>query len=219
MFKHGLNMLKEGFRQALACVAHQSKQILCKDRILFWGGDFLWRGAPGERRGGVFFCFRLLLLLFFSSFCLFSLSPLFSLMSACIVWFGLYGLYCLISLNGRTKKIFQLFYKSCKTEAKIVFWTLVWTRTLFTDICSWTPFTTYIWTWAWTAFDRSGASSMFMKTVHEHIPNEHEHEHHSPTWRTQPHTDSHRRCTGEFSNYAELCKHWKVRHHSLYLRR
>ena len=128
-----------------------------------------------RKEGGVFFfSFLLLLLLFCSSFCLFSLSPLFSLRSACIVWFGLYGLYCLISLNGRTKKIFQLVYKSCKTKAKIVFWTLVWMRTLFTDICSWTPFTTYIWTWAWTAFDRSGASSMFMKTVHEHIHNEHE---------------------------------------------
>ena len=186
----------------------------------FFGGWFFVERSSWRKEGGVFFCFLLLLLLFFSSFCLFSLSPLFSLRSACIVWFGLYGLYCLISLNGRTKKIFQLVYKSCKTKAKIVFWTLVWMRTLFTDICSWTPFTTYIWTWAWTAFDRSGASSMFMKTVHEHIHNEHEHECHSTTWRTQPHTDAHRCITcAEFSNYAELCKHWKVRHHSLYLRR
>ena len=32
----------------MACVAHQSKQILCKDRILFWGGDFLIL-CPKER--------------------------------------------------------------------------------------------------------------------------------------------------------------------------
>ena len=136
----------------------------------------MWAGVSSssseelwEKGGGVFFFVFFCFFFFFSSFCLFSLSPLFSLMSACIVWFGLYGLYCLISLNGRTKKIFQLFYKSCKTEAKIVFWTLVWTRTLFTDICSWTPFTTHIWTWAWTPFDHSRTSSMFMKTVHEHV--------------------------------------------------
>ena len=41
---------------------------------------------------------------------------------------------------------------------------------------------------------------MFMKTVHEHIHNEHEHERHSPQMCTG--ADSY---LAEFSNYAELC--------------
>ena len=34
-----------GLLRALACAAQRNKQILCKDRILVLGGDFLWRGA------------------------------------------------------------------------------------------------------------------------------------------------------------------------------
>ena len=92
-----------------------------KTAFFFWGVIFCGEELLEKGGGSVFLFSSASSSLFFASFCLFSLSPLFSLMSACIVWFGLYGLYCLISLNGRTKKIFQLFYKSCKTEAKIVF--------------------------------------------------------------------------------------------------
>ena len=42
-----------GGRWALACAAHQIKQILCKGSIVFLGGEFLWRGALGEREGRV----------------------------------------------------------------------------------------------------------------------------------------------------------------------
>ena len=38
---------------ALACAARQVKQILCKGSIVFLGGEFLWRGALGEREGRV----------------------------------------------------------------------------------------------------------------------------------------------------------------------
>ena len=38
----------EGGEEALACAAHPIKQILCKDSIVFLGGDFLWRGEGGS---------------------------------------------------------------------------------------------------------------------------------------------------------------------------
>ena len=40
-----------GRRWALACAAHQVKQILCKGSVVFLWGEFLWRGALGEREG------------------------------------------------------------------------------------------------------------------------------------------------------------------------
>ena len=39
---------KEREERALACAAHPIKQILCKDSIVFLGGDFLWRGEGGS---------------------------------------------------------------------------------------------------------------------------------------------------------------------------
>ena len=40
-----------GGRWALACAAHQVKQILCKGSIVFLGGELLWRGGSGRKRG------------------------------------------------------------------------------------------------------------------------------------------------------------------------
>ena len=53
-------------RGALACVAHQSKQILCKDRVLFFGGViFCGEGLWEKGRGSVFFVFFLFFFFFF----------------------------------------------------------------------------------------------------------------------------------------------------------
>ena len=81
---------KKGRERALACVAHQSKQILCKDRILFFGGViFCGEGLWEKGRGECFFCFPLLLLFFLLSvsfpFCLRFLLCL-------LVWLALFDL-------------------------------------------------------------------------------------------------------------------------------
>ena len=43
---------REGGRWALDCAAHQIKQILCKDSVVFWGvnfcGEGLWEKGRGE---------------------------------------------------------------------------------------------------------------------------------------------------------------------------
>ena len=48
---------KKGRKRALACVPHQINKFYVRTAYLFWGGDFLWRGALGERRGECFFLF------------------------------------------------------------------------------------------------------------------------------------------------------------------
>ena len=103
---------------ALACVAQQSKQILCKDRILFWGGDFLWRGAPGERRGECFFVF----VCFFFSFFLLSVSFPFRLcfLLCLLVLFGLACMACIAWFRSMAeqRKYFNLFTKVVKLRPK-----------------------------------------------------------------------------------------------------
>ena len=39
---------EEGGRWALDCAAHQIKQILCKDSVVFWGVNFCGEGAGRE---------------------------------------------------------------------------------------------------------------------------------------------------------------------------
>ena len=77
---------------ALACVAQQSKQILCKDRILFLGGViFCGEGLWEKGRGSVFFVF----FFFFFFFFFLSLFPFAFVFS----YVCLYGLHCLIWLE------------------------------------------------------------------------------------------------------------------------
>ena len=68
------NILPQLFFWPTFCAAHQSKQVLCKDNIVFLGGEFLWRGTPGERRGECFFVFFCFFFSFFSSASSFFLS-------------------------------------------------------------------------------------------------------------------------------------------------
>ena len=82
---------KKGRERALACVAHQINKFYVRTAYFFWGGDFLWRGALGERRGECFFPSLLLLFLFFFFLSLFPFAFFFS-------YVCLYGLHCLIWL-------------------------------------------------------------------------------------------------------------------------
>ena len=74
----------------------------------FGGGDFLWRGALGEREGGVFFLFSS------SSFFLLSVSFSFCLcfLLCLLVWLALFDLACMAFVSVLTVSSLLVFRKA-----------------------------------------------------------------------------------------------------------